>query len=114
MDAQHKNLIELINALGPSAGSGAASAGVAGMFAYAATHFQNEEALLLQCGYSELAAQQSEHASFLLKAAEFSKQNLSDLELCSQIKAFLLSWILHHILESDMKYKRCIPERLGR
>lgn len=114
MDEQHKNLIELINALGPAASADAVSTGIAGMFNYAARHFKNEEALLLQSGYSELSAQQREHEAFLLKAANFSAQNLGDPELCSQIKAFLRSWMLHHILEEDMKYRRCIPEQFLR
>ena len=111
MDEQHKTMIDLINALQPSANADLASSAISGMFAYAAHHFREEEELLRQVGYSELPAQQREHQAFLSKATDFSKQNLNDPELCEQITAFLRSWMLNHILGDDMKYKRCIPPR---
>jgi hemerythrin-like metal-binding protein len=85
-----------------------------GMFDYASSHFRAEEELLRQAGYSELPTQQREHKGFLDKAVEFSKQDLADPTICSQITSFLRAWLVHHILEEDMKYKRCIPETLGR
>jgi len=110
MDAQHRRMIDLINALHPDTDADGAAKVISGMFDYASLHFAAEEELLRQVGYSELHAQQREHQAFLSKADEFSKADLHNPELYAHIADFLRSWMLHHILEEDMKYKRCIPE----
>lgn len=110
MDEQHKRLIGLINALGASVDAGIAFDTIMGMFDYAAIHFQDEEALLRRAAYSELPTQIREHKTFLDKAVEFSKKELRDPTTAEEIILFLRSWLLHHILEEDMKYKRCIPD----
>jgi hemerythrin-like metal-binding protein len=114
MDAQHQRLIGLINSLRATDDAGIAFDTIMGMFDYALVHFKAEESLLSQAGYSELPTQQREHKVFLDKAVELSKQDLADPTICTQITSFLRSWLVHHILEEDMKYKRCIPEILLR
>jgi hemerythrin-like metal-binding protein len=112
MDAQHKRLIDLINTLRGSDDMGIAFDTIMGMFDYASVHFRAEEDLLRQAGYSELPTQAREHKVFLDKAVEFSKKDLSDPRIGTEIITFLRDWLLHHILEADMKYKRCLPEWL--
>ncbi len=112
MDAQHKRLIDLINALRASEDMGIAFDTIMGMFDYASVHFRAEEDLLRRAGYSELATQAREHKVFLDKAVEFSRKDLTDPRIGTDIILFLRDWLLHHILEEDMKYKRCIPEHL--
>ena len=114
MDEQHKRLIDLINRLRASEDMGIAFDTIMGMFDYASVHFRAEEALLRKAGYSELPTQEREHQLFLDKAVVFSKKDLSDPRMGTEIVLFLRTWLLHHILEEDMKYKRCIPERLIR
>jgi len=114
MDAQHQRLIGLINSLRATDDAGIAFDTIMGMFDYATTHFRAEEELLRQAGYSELQTQLREHKAFLDKAVEFSKKDLADPQICSQITGYLRDWLRHHILEEDMKYKRCIPESLIR
>jgi hemerythrin len=114
MDAQHKRLIDLINTLRASEDIGIAFDTIMGMFDYASVHFREEESLLKEAGYSELPTQEREHKAFLDQAVAFSKKDLSDSRIGSEIIMYLRSWLLHHILEEDMKYKRCIPERLIR
>jgi len=114
MDAQHKHLIELLNGLRSSNDENTAYNTIMSMFDYARIHFRDEESLLRQAGYSELPAQILEHRRFLSKAESFSKQAISDPDLCTQLISFLHNWLLHHILEEDMKYKRCIPDYLTR
>lgn len=109
MDEQHKRLIGLINTLGDSVEAGITFDTIMGMFDYATIHFQDEENLLRRAGYSELATQAREHKAFLEKAVEFSKKDLRDPTTSAEIVLFLRKWLLHHILEEDMKYKRCIP-----
>lgn len=112
MDEQHKRLIDLINGLQTSDNVGIVFDTIMGMFDYASEHFRSEERLLRSAGYSELPTQEREHKVFLEKAIDFSKKDLRDPQACKEIVLFLRSWLLHHILEEDMKYKRCIPDQL--
>lgn len=113
MDEQHKRLIDLINGLQVPGDAGLTFDTIMGMFDYATVHFQAEEQLLREAGYSELPTQEREHKAFLDKASEFAKQDLGDPRTCGEIVVFLRTWLLRHILQEDMKYKRCIPEALG-
>ena len=114
MDAQHKRLIDLINALRVSDDIGLSFDAIMGMFDYASVHFRAEESLLRESGYSELHTQEREHKGFLEKAVSFSKMDLAAPQTATEIVLFLRSWLLNHILKEDMKYKRCIPEQLAR
>jgi hemerythrin-like metal-binding protein len=112
MDEQHKRLIDLLNTLRASEDIGIAFDTIMGMFDYASVHFRAEEDLLRQAGYSELETQEREHLAFLSKAVEFSKKDLSDARVCGEMITYLRNWLLQHILNEDMKYKRCVPDRL--
>lgn len=105
MDAQHKQLIDLLNAFARHTDPGVAFDTIMRMFNYAAVHFQEEETLLESVGYPELEIQKREHQTFLSKVTEFSAQNLSDPDLYVKIATYLTSWLLHHIMEEDLKYK---------
>ncbi len=112
MDQQHKRLIDLINNLRKSEDAGIAFDAIMGMFDYASIHFRAEEALLQKAGYSLLSAQQGQHQAFIDKAVGFSRQDLNDPTICTEITRFLRTWLLEHILQEDMLYKRCIPPHL--
>ncbi len=114
LDEQHKRLIDLINNLRDSDRKGIALETVTGMIEYASVHFKAEEALLRQAGYSELPTQQREHKAFIDQAEAVSKKDLNDPRTATELVRYLHAWLLHHILEEDMKFKRCIPEHLRR
>lgn len=105
MDAQHRQLIGLLNEFARFANPGVAFDTIMRMFNYAAVHFQEEEELLSRAGYPELAQQKREHQLFLAKTTEFSAQSLSDPDLYVKLATYLSAWLLHHIMEEDMKYK---------
>ena len=110
MDAQHMKLIELLNALAFDANPGVVFDTVMRMFDYASVHFKEEEALLARIGYRELERQKSEHHAFLSKTTELAGQSLGDPATSVKIATYLTTWLLHHIMEEDMKYKPFIPE----
>lgn len=105
MDAQHQQLMRLLNAFATHSDPGVAFDTIMSMFDYAAVHFGEEEALLSRVGYPELERQKREHQAFLSKTTELSAQSLSDPAVYVKIATYLTSWLLHHIMEEDMKYK---------
>jgi hemerythrin len=111
MDAQHRELIDLLNVFAKHTNPGVAFDTVMRMFNYAAVHFHAEEALLEQAGYPEIETQRHEHQMFLSKTTEFSAKNLSDPDVYVRMATYLTSWLLHHIMEEDMKYKPFIRNK---
>jgi len=111
MDEQHRQLIDLLNALAQHTDPGVAFDTIMRMFSYAEGHFKAEEALLSRIGYPELEKQKQEHQAFLAKTADFSAQSLSDPALYVKLATYLTSWLLHHIMEEDLKYKPFIQSK---
>jgi len=107
MDAQHRQIIDLINGFDDRMEPKVAFDAIMNMFRYAGTHFEAEEALLQRVGYPQalLAAQRLAHQEFLSKASEFAGQQLDDYTLHIRVAAYLTRWLMSHILSEDMKYK---------
>ncbi len=117
MDAQHRKLLILINQI---VDCHAARDGttyekfhdvLSGMFDYARVHFKAEEDYLQRIGYPQLPAHANEHAAFVEKVTTYSilaSHGVLDYEGAYH---YLREWLLSHILESDMQYRRFVEGR---
>ncbi len=112
MDDQHKRLIDLINATDGICDEATMKEAIRSMFDYAQLHFHDEEDLLRSRHYPELNGQIHDHHHFIAQAREFASQDLNDPKMCARLNTFLCTWLSHHILEVDMKYKHfLLPPR---
>lgn len=111
MDRQHRRLVELLNQLHEAMKSGKGAdqvqSIVTGLGSYTRTHFQAEEALLRQRGWSGLTRHLMLHQDLLKQLGEFEEslrrnQRISTLELAT----FLKDWLMKHILQEDRSYGR--------
>lgn len=105
MDAQHRQIIELLNSFDDSFDPAIAFDAIVSMFRYARTHFHDEEMLLERAGYPGLERQKREHQEFLSKADELAKQDTRDYTLHISLATFLVKWLKNHIEVEDMQYK---------
>jgi hemerythrin-like metal-binding protein len=116
LDDDHKALIRIINQLSADLDAGdrrtAVGQSLRRLKRYAQYHFGREEAVMVACGYSTLAAHQDEHRDFIdqiqaltdrLDAAEGDPAGLGPALL-----DFLVGWLQHHILIVDMTYRPCV------
>lgn len=75
---------------------------------YVRTHFQNEEDLLLRCGYPQLAAQQAEHLAYESRLTDLlyfaATGHIDKAALCQHLS----DWWTQHILHSDMQYRNYV------
>ena len=72
---------------------------------YANTHFVHEEAYMESIHDPELEIQRKEHHAFRKKVNEFVLDTSSEekvRESFSQLMEYLVRWLYHHILSSDM------------
>ena len=76
------------------------------MYDYAQQHFSAEEDYLRSIDYPRLAEHELEHSDFIERMANFSARASDDLpEDPLEIHRYLKSWLLRHILKSDMQYR---------
>ena len=115
IDAQHKALVDLINAAAPQLGAiGEAPArGVRPLLdrlaQYALTHFRDEEALMVAGGIDPgyLARHQGLHATFDQEVMQMISDACADHNVSgANLLRFLTSWLTFHILAEDQSTVR--------
>ncbi len=109
-DEEHKTLFSMINRLIEAAGATTSSETVSeildGMTDYARTHFRHEEELMEQQGFELLADHKEQHVAFRKKVVEFCSATMLQVERVPEaLLNYLATWLVGHILGSDMKYR---------
>lgn len=116
IDAQHKNLVNMLNQLyeAMSTGKGKEVIGkiVKEMAGYAVTHFGTEEKLMQQYSYPEFAHHKNEHELFVKKVQEFNNEiQKGNIIIVSNVANFLKEWLVKHIQGTDKKYGPFLKEK---
>lgn len=117
IDEEHKRLFQMINeafelvektedvtAIGQSL--------IANLKDYAATHLAHEEAYMESIHDPELPLQKTEHAAFTKTINEFKLDTTSPRNAkrsLNELLTYLVHWLYHHILSSDMMIGKMIP-----
>ena len=79
---------------------------------YTAEHFQHEEQLMTDYRYPGLEEQLVEHAKLRARVAELRWQmEDGDTQVSMKLFNFLREWLLHHIVEIDMRYGGFLTEK---
>jgi hemerythrin len=78
---------------------------------YTQVHFKAEEDYLRTIGYPQLADQKDEHDAFVGKMTAFSMAATEGAQDEAAVHRYLKGWLLSHILESDMQYRRFVQSR---
>ncbi len=110
IDEQHRRLVDMINKLisDPHANSRSETVSdvLGEMTDYAKMHFSDEEKLMDQYGYPQLAEQVKEHRAFQEDTAKFCTAAAVHVDRVPEMLLEHLSqWLVHHILEVDMAYR---------
>ncbi len=110
LDDQHKQIIRTINKLIEQSHVAVdfitVSDALDEMTKYASQHFQLEERLLEENGYPGLEQHKAEHKAFRTKIVEFCLSTMDhEDEVPDTLLKYLREWLLHHILQEDMKYR---------
>lgn len=78
---------------------------------YAVYHFETEEILQIQHGYTGFAAHKNEHEEFKAQVAGYAKRFAANELKPMEIAEFLKAWILNHIAHSDMAMLPFLKEK---
>jgi hemerythrin len=72
---------------------------------YADIHFQDEESLLIQQEYPDIARHKSQHADFIKELKRLQDEyGAGVLALSFDVFKFASNWLATHIKQSDQKY----------
>lgn len=75
------------------------------LVAYAAYHFEAEEAYMRQLQYFEVDDHIEKHRGFTYKITELQQLPMANhMELTQELIIYLGKWLLQHVLEEDRKY----------
>jgi len=106
IDEDHRTLVDAMNQLRAALDQGMERDGVAKVLSflrdYTVSHFQMEEALMIQHGYPGAPAHLAAHAELLLKVSDFSAAyRRGGFVSIPDLVAFLEAWLLNHIQVED-------------
>ena len=109
IDDQHKRLFQLLSdfyaSLENQSMADASAKILAGLFDYTKVHFADEEKLMAQAGYWNLASHQKQHAIFVAKLAEVdARLKAGGTVLSLEITKFVKDWLIQHIKGTDKEY----------
>jgi hemerythrin-like metal-binding protein len=110
IDRQHQRLFAIINDLIRNQTAAADSEVIADILAriteYTNYHFKTEERVMMEYGYPDYPLQVAEHTEFKAKTAKFCLDAMTGKSgLSAEMLDYLQSWLVNHILESDLKFK---------
>jgi hemerythrin-like metal-binding protein len=109
VDAQHQNLVALVNklhqAMGEGKGKDVLEEILESLVSYTKEHFRDEERMMEQNGYPDLIEHKRLHAALTKKVLDFQKEFKAGGTVMSiDIMQFLSTWLKGHILVTDAKY----------
>ena len=116
IDAQHQQLVGLINDLNDAMREKRAKEALGGIIDsltdYAVRHFSTEENYFEKFEYPETRVHKKEHNNFVEKVAIFKKGfDEGKVLLSIDVIDFLKDWLINHIQGSDKKYGPFLNEK---
>jgi hemerythrin len=109
IDAQHQNLVALVNqlhqAMKEGKGKHVLEKILESLVGYTKAHFRDEERMMEQNGYPDLTEHKLQHAALTKKVLDFQdKFKAGGTGMSIDIMHFLGDWLRSHIRGTDTKY----------
>ncbi|PKP12023.1 MAG: hypothetical protein CVU09_00550 [Bacteroidetes bacterium HGW-Bacteroidetes-4] len=109
MDEQHKQLIDLVNAMHASLKQGKnkkeVKDNIRSFVDFASYHFGNEEQYFEQFGFSDTKDHTQEHKAFVKEILQFqSDYSANKIKFLDDFMQFIKKWLHKHFSVSDKKY----------
>ncbi|HEU0282181.1 MAG TPA: bacteriohemerythrin, partial [Gallionella sp.] len=116
MDSHHKRLIEIGNAimdhLHKDTDYNSLNKAFDALVDYTHYHFAAEEKLMALYNYPGTETHCKKHSDLFIQVAEYKKRMLGgDIPDKASFRHFFESWLVHHILDEDLKYGAFLNDR---
>ena len=118
IDEEHQNIIRITNNLilhsNAAVSSEIISETLTELIKYYKTHFKDEENFLEEKKYPKLEHHRELHNKFKYDVAMFSKDIIDrDKTVPVRMVKFMTEWILNHLTQEDMDYKKYLENPVG-
>lgn len=120
IDADHKHLVELVNALHTATSEGRGQEVVGNILGelikYTEAHLRSEEAAMEAAGFPQLTQHKVGHQHFVQRLQELKQRyEAGSIAVAAQLSATLRDWLSLHIRRSDKELLEFIRrQRVGR
>ncbi|NVN91313.1 MAG: bacteriohemerythrin [Desulfuromonadales bacterium] len=108
MDREHQRLIDIINNLYASMRAGRSQDAIGKILDelvdYTRTHFDHEERLMQQSGYTGYDEQKRAHEALIAQVKKIQDKQHAGTALGQEVMTFLKSWLVNHIQGLDKRY----------
>jgi hemerythrin len=109
VDEQHKWLVDLTNRLHDEiikSDAHSTSVGLAlqELIDYTVKHFAMEEQLFKSLGYPDSEAHLAQHEAFIERITNLSERQVNGESVSVEMMSVLKTWLVHHIMKTDMAY----------
>ncbi len=116
IDTEHKKLVELINevfmVVRDKGDEQTLNRAVEELVAYTRYHFSAEESAMEQAGYPDLDEHREEHQRLENEVVDFHQRLQEEGgEIRIDLYHFLRDWLIHHIIECDMRYSSYLAQQ---
>ena len=115
IDAQHKELFRLAEALRTAmmTGQGAAAVGktLDRLLDYTIVHFAHEERVMQGCGYPDYPAHKALHDDLTRQVREFQTNFRAGHKITVQVLHFLKDWLVEHIANQDARLQPYVARK---
>ncbi|WP_456385815.1 bacteriohemerythrin [Desulfolithobacter sp.] len=117
-DRQHVKIVELINEIMlvvlHKKSENQLHDNIESLIEYTRSHFAEEENAMESSGYPHLSEHKQEHAMLVQQVLVFHERIKNKDNVVTEFYQFLRTWLLDHIVTSDMKYGGFLMSRAGR
>jgi len=117
IDSEHKHLIEIANKIifyARESNTVILKKLFHELRGYTFTHFRNEENYMSSIKYNQISEHKCEHENLKKQVKQFQEILFKgDIFDGLQIKQFMKSWLIDHIIYSDMKIKKFLLKTIG-
>ena len=114
-DEQHQRLLRLVAfvaaAVSEKHNSEIVKALLFDVGSFAEEHFSDEERLMEQLEYPELAIHREEHDDFRRQIRAFLSESGDDQTLGIRVMQMMQAWLKRHLMECDQRYASYFEER---
>ncbi|MEO5333309.1 MAG: bacteriohemerythrin [Magnetococcus sp. YQC-5] len=116
VDDDHKKLVAMVNQiyklLNESAGKDEIAKVINALADYTKFHFGREEHMMERHGYPEIKAHKQLHIKLLADVNNLLQKFMQgDFAAPMDLLTFAKSWLVHHIMGTDMRYKAFLQEK---
>jgi len=122
IDAQHQELLKIINQLTTSIEENSQKKDILiiidELIKFAGYHFLTEEKLFDEFNYEETEVHKNEHKEFSTKFIKMRNKLLEDelyksksaVIIAEEVFNYIINWFIHHVTGSDKKYVKLFKE----